>query len=161
MEGQPVSGCSSEYEGCGEYPAPRFAYTEQFYEAFPYYLAMGMTYELFWEQDCELVKYYRKADKLRQERENRKAWLQGGYFYEAMVDVAPVLHAFAKKGAKPEPYRNTPFQMVENRKEKRDAEQKSDARAKAYMETFALSFNRNFQKKGGEMNAGKSRVAGS
>ena len=30
-------------------PAPRFAYTQKFYDVFPYYLAIGMTPEQYWE----------------------------------------------------------------------------------------------------------------
>ena len=53
--------------------------------------------------DCELVKYYRKAAKIKQDLDNQNAWLQGAYFYEALADVSPILHAFAKKGTKPIP----------------------------------------------------------
>ena len=28
--------------------APRFAYTQKFYDVFPYYLAIGMTPEQYW-----------------------------------------------------------------------------------------------------------------
>ena len=67
-----------------------------------------MTYEQFWEQDCELVKYYRKAAQIKQGLRNQDAWLQGAYFYEALIDAAPVLRAFAKKGTKPALYRESP-----------------------------------------------------
>ena len=70
-----------------------------------------MTYEQFWEQDCELVKYYRKAAQIRQDLRNQDAWLQGAYFYEALIDAAPVLRAFAKKGTKPTPYREGPYEL--------------------------------------------------
>lgn len=33
----------------------------------------------------------------------------GMYIYEAMCDVSPVLHAFARKGTKPIPYRTEPY----------------------------------------------------
>ena len=92
-----------------------------------------MTYEQFWEQDCELVKYYRKAAQIRQDLRNQDAWLQGAYFYEALIDAAPVLRAFAKKGTKPTPYRESPH----------------DDQAKAYMEAFMVSVNKKFQEKGG------------
>lgn len=59
--------------GGGNRPAPRFAYTEKFYQVFPYYLAIGMTYEQFWEMDCDLVKYYRKAARIRQDLKNQDA----------------------------------------------------------------------------------------
>ena len=70
-----------------------------------------MTYDQFWNEDCELVKFYRKAAQIRQDLKNQDAWLQGAYFYEALVDAAPILRAFAKKGTKPIPYREEPFDL--------------------------------------------------
>ena len=58
-------------------PAPRFAYTQKFYDVFPYYLAIGMTPEQYWEGDCELVRYYRKAAQIRQDLKYQDAGLQG------------------------------------------------------------------------------------
>jgi hypothetical protein len=37
--------------------------------------------------------------------------LQGAYNYQAMLCVAPVLHAFAKKGVKPIPYPKEPMPL--------------------------------------------------
>lgn len=110
-----------------------------------------MTYEQFWEQDCELVKHYRKAAQIKQDVKNQDAWLQGLYFYEALVDVAPILHAYAKKGTKPTPYRKEPFDlnMRQDKKRVREIEQKNDDKAKAFMEAFSLSINKKFQAKGG------------
>lgn len=96
---------------------------------FPYYLAIGMTYEQFWEMDCDLVKYYRKAARIRQDLKNQDAWLQGMYVYQAVGNLAPILRAFAKKGAKPQPYPEQPFELnvrqdkkVEKTKEKKQDE---------------------------------------
>lgn len=144
---------SSKGAGGEQRPCPLFAYTK-FYEVFPYYLAIGMTAEQFWEQDCTLVKYYRRAAEIRQELKNQDAWLQGVYFYEALGDIAPVLHAFAKKGTKPTPYRKEPYPLrVQNDQQKKEIqEQNSDAKAKAYMEMFTLANNKKFDKKGGVKN---------
>lgn len=113
-----------------------------------------MTYEQFWEQDCELVRYYRKAAQIRQDLKNQEAWLQGAYIYEALIDASPAFRSFAKKGTKPIPYRNTPYDLfTENDKERRErVQQKQDEQAKAYMEAFALSINKRFQEKGGGVN---------
>ena len=83
--------------------------SEQFYEHLPYYLAIGMTYDQFWNEDCTLVKYYRKAHQIKQKQRNQELWLQGLYFYDALCDVSPILHAFAKKGTKPKPYPTEPY----------------------------------------------------
>ena len=67
---------------------------ESFDQAAPHYIAMGMTATEFWDGDSELVKDYRAADVIRQERDNASAWLQGMYFFEA-ISVA-LTKAFSK-----------------------------------------------------------------
>lgn len=103
--------------------------SEQFYEHLPYYLSIGMTYDQFWNDDCMLIRYYRKAHQMKQKRRNQELWLQGAYIYEVLTDVAPVLHAFAKRGTKATPYLAEPFALtneeVKERKE-RDAKLKYD-----------------------------------
>ena len=91
-----------------------------------------MTYEQFWEQDCELVKYYRKAAQIRQDLRNQDAWLQGAYFYEA-------------------PYRESPYELFsrQDKKQQKQLQEKHDDQAKAYMEAFMVSVNKKFQEKGG------------
>lgn len=114
---------------------------------FPYYLAIGMTAEQFWDMDSTLVISYRKAFEIKQDLENQQAWLQGMYIYDALCCVAPVLHAFAKKGTKPTPFRKEPYPLsVKQDKRKQEIiEAKSDAKAKAFMEMFAMSNNKKFQ----------------
>ncbi len=89
--------------------APVKTYTEQFYDHFPFYLSIGMTADEYWNQDCTLTKYYLKAFEMRQKRKNEELWLQGLYVYEALGDVAPLLHAFAKPGTTANPYPNKPY----------------------------------------------------
>lgn len=110
-----------------------------------------MTYEQFWEQDCELVRFYRKAAKIKQDLRNQDAWLQGAYIYEALVDVAPIYRAYAKKGTKPTPYRDEPFDLsAKSENKKKDAVQENkDKQALAYMQAFALGINKKFEKKEG------------
>lgn len=148
-----VSDRLSDNEGGGgdQRPAALFAYTEKFYEVFPYYLAIGMSYEQFWEQDCDLVKYYRRAAQIKQDLQNQEAWLQGAYFYEALIDAAPILRAFAKKGTKPTPYRESPYELStrQDKKQQKQLQEKHDDQAKAYMEAFMVSVNKKFQEKGG------------
>jgi hypothetical protein len=55
-----------------------------------------MTYEQFWNQDCDLVKYYRKAAQIKQDLKNQNAWLQGLYYLRKLwLMVAPIFMAFA------------------------------------------------------------------
>lgn len=110
-----------------------------------------MTYEQFWEQDCDLVRYYRKAAQIRQDLKNQEAWLQGAYIYEALIDASPVLRSFAKKGTKPIPYRDSPYELfgLKNTAKRREVQEKHDEKAKAFMEAFMVSVNKKFQEKGG------------
>ncbi len=115
--------------------APLPTYTELFYEHFPFYLSIGMTYDQYWNDDCELVVYYRKANELKNARKNQELWLQGMYIYEALCCVSPVLHAFAKKGTKPHPYRDKPYPIsAEEIKEHKEAMEK--AKRKKAMAAF-------------------------
>jgi len=98
-----------------------------------------MTYDQYWNDDCMLVKYYREAHRLRNERKNQELWLQGLYIYEALCDVAPILHAFAKSGTKPRPYLSKPFPitMEEVKRDKEEQEKLNRQKAKALFEAWA------------------------
>lgn len=49
-----------------------------------------MTYDQYWYGDTSMVKAYREADKLRQERMNTEAWLQGMYIYDLLTRACPL-----------------------------------------------------------------------
>ena len=93
---------------------------ELYLEHYSYYITLGMTYEEFWEYDCNLVKSYRRADKHLRDRDNHNSWLQGMYVYEAILSASPILHAFAKSGTTPLPYRGEPYALDEERLEKQE-----------------------------------------
>lgn len=135
-----VSGSLSVFGGSEPQQAhsPLSTYTEHFYEIFPYYLSIGMTYDQFWNDDPTLTKYYRKADEMRKEQRNTELWLQGAYIYEALCDVAPILHAFAKKGAKPREFTATPYPITsrERRRVAEEKERKIAAKGKRMLEAF-------------------------
>ena len=129
--------------------SPFSTYTEQFYEVFPYYLSIGMTYEQFWNDDPMLAKYYREAEEIRNERKNQELWLQGMYIYEALCDVAPIMNGFAKKGTKAKEYTNRPYAITEKQR-LREAEEKerlNALKAKRFMEALMLSNNAKFKDK--------------
>ena len=148
MDSELVSSSLSATEG-GELngSSPSFTYTDKFYELFPYYLAIGMTYDQYWNDDPTLVKYYRKADEIRKERTNETLWLQGMYIYEALCDVSPVLHAFAKKGTKPQPYSERPYSITAEqvKRAKEEKERKIAEKGKRFMEAFMQSTNKRFE----------------
>ena len=138
---------SSESADGGGRSAPfSNSYTTVFYDQFPYYLSIGMTPEQYWDGDPMLAKYYRKADEIRQKRRNEELWLQGMYIYEALCDVAPVVHAFAKKGSKPVPYPDHPYALTvhDRENEKKIKEQRDREKARRYMEAKMAEINKRF-----------------
>lgn len=110
-----------------------------------------MSYEQYWDADCQLVKYYRKAHEIKKKLKNEELWLQGAYIYDALCAVAPVLHAFAKKGTKPLPYPTKPYSLTtekESEEDKKQQEKLNRQKAKAIFEAWANSLN--LPKKDGE-----------
>jgi len=123
-------------------------------------MSIGMTYDEFWHGDVSMVRAYRKAQELRDKRKNQELWLQGMYVYEAICDVAPILHAFAKKGTKPEPYAKEPYPITEadvREREEREARIRQE-RIKAEFAAFAERMRKKMpteahpDSKGGEIN---------
>lgn len=144
MVSELVSESVTEGVGSGE-SAPHFAY-DSFYEVLPFYLSIGMTWDEYWNGDPYIAKAYRQAfvEKRKRQRDydNFHAWLQGMYIYEAVADVAPVLHAFAKKGTKIRPYSKQPYELQYedngNKAEKRDKAFKAREKKKEKREMLNL-----------------------
>ena len=128
-------------------PLSTYTYTEQFYEAFPYYLSIGMTYEQFWDGDPMLCKYYREAEEIRNEKKNQELWLQGMYIYEAIADLSPILQAFAKKGTKAQPYVDAPYPITKKQRERIKAvkEREIFEKGKRFMEALTQQTNAKFK----------------
>lgn len=129
--------------------ASPFPYTDIFEKKFPYYLSIGMTEEQYWDRDCCLVKFYWEAEEIRRERVNQELWLQGMYFYDALARVSPILHAFAKKGTKAQPYVEEAYPI--NKKKMEDAQLKKE-KAKSqkgvrYMQAYMVANNKRFEER--------------
>ena len=108
--------------GDGEITSPHKTFTEYFNELFPAYLAMGMTWTQFWEDEPELTIAYRKSDMIRKRQKNEELWLEGMYVAEALS--ATVGNMFAK-GQKHQ-YPTEPFPItVEEQQERREREEKA------------------------------------
>ena len=113
------------------------------YESLPYYMSIGMTYTEYWEEDGDLPIYYREAEKMRIEKMNWQAHLQGMYIYEAICDASPILNPFAKKGTKPLPYPSVPYGATESTHVDKDAQTK---KAMDIFSARVAQFNENFRK---------------
>ncbi len=93
----------------------------------PVLMAMGMSYDEYWNGDNSAPRHYMKADRLRRKRTNEELWLQGLYIYNAVHALAPELNA-ASKDFKPAPYIDKPFPLFDEDKKHAEAEkQKSEA----------------------------------
>lgn len=113
------------------------------YECLPIYMSIGMTYDEYWEGEADLPIYYRKAEKLRQEKLNWQLHLQGMYIYEAICDASPIFNPYAKRGTKPIPYRSVPYGVEESTHVDKDAQTK---RAMDIFYARVTRFNENFRK---------------
>lgn len=140
---------SESVEGDGRSVPFSNSYTTKFYEAFPFYLSIGMTPEQYWDGDPLLAKYYRQADELKRNRRNQELWLQGMYIYEALCDVAPIFNAFAKRGTKPAPYSDHPYAITnkDREDEKKLREERDREKAKRYMESKMAALKKRFESK--------------
>ena len=138
---------SESVEGDGQSVPFSNSYTTKFYEAFPFYLSIGMTPEQYWDGDPALAKYYRKAHELQRKRRNEDLWLQGMYIYEALCDVSPILQAFAKRGTKPRPYTDRPYSLTsdDRAEERKQQEQRDREKAKQYMLSKMAKINKRFE----------------
>lgn len=90
----------------------------------PQFIAMGMTYEQFWDEPPRIATAYQKAYKLKLESQNELAWLIGLYVYDAVAVV--VSNALSRKGAKPKNYLERPmdiFPLTEKEKKRREREE--------------------------------------
>lgn len=105
-----------------------------------------MTYEQYWYGDPMMVRAYYKADKIRQQRINEEAWLNGAYVYKALD--ATVGNAFRQKGSKQEEYPSKPYEFEVKEETEVEKEQREDAEvlyAQAYMMNMVMA-GRNWKK---------------
>ena len=112
--------------------------------AFPLYLAMGMTYDEYYRKDHTLVIAYRKAYEKKREERNYELWLMGAYVYQAVSRVAPLLIPF-NEHPKAEPYLEKPFPLFADN-ERENADKAVAEKGKAYMLAQMTKINKRFGK---------------
>ena len=136
--------------------------SELYHRVFPEYLAMGMTYDQFWKEDCTLVIPYREAYRIRQEEMNRMAWLQGLYMYKALQSTPIIVHGFARRDTKIEPYPAKPLEFRKQGAEQKDEEAKrtSEHIRRNMMAFISLQqadrLQKELRKEGGDGNGGRN-----
>ena len=130
-------------------------YGDIFDKVLPSYMAMGMTYDQFWDGEVGMKTAYRKAYAERIEQEQRIAdrnnWYLGQYMMSALAAVPLLVNGFVPKGAKAQDYPDKPFfdKFDENRKEedRKKREENQTMLAMAMFQAGIERFNRNIQKR--------------
>ena len=111
-------------------------------------MAIGMTYEQYWYGDPLMVRAYYNADKLRKEREDETAWVNGLYVLNALN--ATVGNMFRKSGQQPFEYPKEPFSISKLKESKPKTEEDSEKEAiwaQAWMSSLVQA-GKNWGKKG-------------
>lgn len=98
--------------------SPSLSYDEICDRLCPDYMAMGMTYDEYWNGDPEAVVFFRKTNELKKKQKNHELWLQGKYIYEALGCISPLFHDWIKD-PKPMPYPSEPYPLTKDEAEER------------------------------------------
>ena len=145
-----------------EEPRTATPYGDIFDEALPQYMAMGMTWDEYWDGEAGMKRALRKAYRIRLENEQRisdqQNWYMGQYIIAALHAVPLLVAGLNVKEGTPLPeYPDKPFfEKIEAQKkeEVRRKEQEDQTRlAMAYFQAGIEKFNRNFMKRQEESNA--------
>ena len=125
----------------GKNAAPPLSLMSVFENACPQYMAWGMTWEQYWDGEVTAHKAYRKAKKLQVIEENKMAWIQGMYSYEAIANLSPALKAGAKGKAKP--YPKQPYDLFEDERKKTEERKQRERyeRMREKVSAFAKAWN--------------------
>lgn len=78
----------------------------------PYYLSIGMPYDLYWEGHADIVKAFRRAEEERIRSDNFRMWRMGMYVTHAVGTA--LANAFRKEGSTSIQYTSEPFPVFES-----------------------------------------------
>ena len=131
-------------------------YGDMFDKLLPEYMAMGMTYEQFWDGEYGIKKAFRKAFRIRMENEqkiaDRNYWYMGQYVMAAIQAVPLIVPGInMKKGASLPDYPDKPFLMKQEELKQEEArkqhEEDQSKLAMAMFQAMTAKFNKNIQKR--------------
>ena len=142
MDGDPVREGSTDNAVDGsdgvETDATPISLAEMFMELCPSYMAMGMTWNEFWHCNTKVHRAYRLAWKQKKAYRNWEMWWQGGYIYEALLKVAPVMRAaFGSGKVEPGKYSDEPYPLT-----KKEAESMQERKRQEAMKRMLAAFER-------------------
>lgn len=84
-----------------------------------YYMAIGVSFDEFWNGDYTQLKYRIEANRLMLEERNREMWIQGMYVYDAVTTAM----YNANRGKKPQKeYMDKPIRITKPSEEEKEAE---------------------------------------
>lgn len=115
--------------------------TPHFEELCPTYLAMGMTYDEYWNNDVCIAPMMRRAHAIKMRTENQMLWLQGRYIYDVLTQLYPLYNGWAK--GEVSPYTSEPYPLtVQEDKERKEAKSKAEMeRVRKYLERKMSKYN--------------------
>ena len=103
-------------------------------EWFPYYLALGMTYEQYWRSDPYLTVYYQKAKKMKFDYDNQMAWINGMFMFVGRVAYG--CHKLVpKEGEQCKNYTDKPYEF-DGAKQEEELKKEAEVQAEAWMRNF-------------------------
>ena len=109
-------------------------YTEAFDKCCPYYIAIGMTYEQYWDGSPCMVITFRRAHELRVRQRNEEMWMQGLYNMKAFrAVVEPIVLGFSKSCKTADPYPQYPIPLTDDER-REEAERNRKNTIKWFME---------------------------
>lgn len=84
-----------------------------------YYMAIGVSFDEFWNGDYTQLKYRIEANRLMLEERNREMWIQGMYVYDAVTTAMYNVN----RGKKPQKeYMDKPIRITKPSEEEKEAE---------------------------------------
>ena len=130
-------------------------YGDMFDEALPHYLAMGMTWDEYWDGEYGMKKACRKAYRIRIENEQRIAdrnnWYMGQYMINVLQAVPLFVAGFNTKGVNMPDYPDKPYyeRFDEQKKEetRKQHEEDQSKLAMAMFQAMTAKFNKNIERR--------------
>ena len=122
----------------------------------PEYMAMGMTYDEYWDGEYGTKRSCRKAFRIRMENEqkiaDRNYWYMGQYVMAAIQASQFIIPGInMKKGASLPDYPDKPFLMKQEELKQEEArkqhEEDQSKLAMAMFQAMTAKFNQNIQKR--------------
>ena len=119
-------------------------YGDLFDALLPQYMAMGMTYEQFWDGEIGMHKAFRKAYQLRMENEmriaDRNGWYIGQYIVKALQSVQLLAAAVpVKKLPDPKEYPDKPFMIQADEEERKNKDEETRKKQEEDQSKLAMS----------------------